>query len=319
MDPDTGNDKVLAVGDWVCRSRGRSRRLADTCAVQVYLWQTRVTILHDHGIIERYKSRGGIGWRIEVGPELVQGKSGGHASWCGGRVDLPRRAAKGRKKKVIKKSVVGTVGELGGGGGVLSICRRVLSQSTIADDEVGGNDIVRLILVDHAEISDSWTLATNAVTRWRHGDGASFNSGLGHLHELVAATVRKLTEVHTVQSINTSRGSSSSQCQCIAICAEPASDGRVGRKRDREGRDEVLSSNIALLDNKRVVDGNIPCAVIDGTLDERCCCESPLVASCNRVWSCQPLGSQRIGGNSKDTVLSECKACKQGSSSEGVE
>jgi hypothetical protein len=75
LDPDTANHNVLAVGKWIGVSVGLSLRLANACAVQVDLLQARVAILQDHGIVERYKSWWGIGWWVEVGPELVQGKT----------------------------------------------------------------------------------------------------------------------------------------------------------------------------------------------------------------------------------------------------
>ena len=223
--------------------------------------------MQDHRIVERHKSCWAIGRWVEVGPELVQGKTCGHASGCGGRVALPPLTAKGRKKKDIKKSVVGTVGELGGDG-VLSICGGVLGQCAVTDDEVGGNNIVRLILVDHVEISDRWTLTASAVARGRYSDSASIYSSLGLLHKLVATAVSILAKEHTVQSIDTPSSSGSSKRQAGAVCTIPTSDGRVGGKRDLEGSDEVLSNNISLLDNKRVVYGNISSAVIDGALDE---------------------------------------------------
>lgn len=295
-----------------------SRRLTDTCAVQVNLWEAKVTILQDHGIVERHESLRGIGWRVEVGPKLVQGKTRTHACGCGGRVDLPKIAAKSRSKKIIKKSIVGTVGQLGGVG-ILGICRCVLSQSAVTDDEIGGDNIVRLVLIDHMEISDRWTLAADAAADGRHGEGAGIDSGLGHLQELVAIAVGKLAEDYTVQTIDAFPGSRSSQSQAIAVGAKPASDRWVIGQRHRDGSDEVLSNNVSLLDNKRVVEGNVPRAVIDGALDERRSGKGPLVTSGNIVWRCQSLSSQRIGGNGEDTVLSERKACKQGSGSEDAE
>lgn len=169
-------------------------------------------------------SRGSINRRVEVADELVQSHGTRHASWCSWRVDHERLASESNVKEVNNESVVRAVGERGGVLVVRSVGRRVLGESVVAKEQVGSNDVVGLILINHLEITSGWALSTDAVAWWRNCESSRVDSLDGSLHKHIAIAVSELAEDDTVEPVDTLSCAGAGESQGHAIGTKPASD-----------------------------------------------------------------------------------------------
>lgn len=119
------------------------------------------------------------------------------------------------------------------------------------------------------------------MSRRKEGESEQQRTKRTNLHENVTVAVRKLPKDGALKTIHAFPRTRASQSKSQGVAPEPDANCRACRNSGSNRRNEVLAGNVALIDNKWMVDGNGACTRIeDGSFHKaRFVGKIPLIAS----------------------------------------